>query len=219
MTQTAALCDTHEMVVVHRVFRREFRLLPDMVRAVSAGDTRRAWTVAQHAREMVTELHHHHTGEDELLWPKLQERASLESELIDRMERQHERISLVLDEVEGLLPQWAESADPDDRDQLVRALRQVTVGLDEHLAEEEAHVLPVVEQHITADEWHQLGERAIAAMPKSRLLVFLGYILEEATPEETVVFLHKIPVPGRIAYRLVGRRRYQREVARLRVAA
>jgi hypothetical protein len=33
---------THEMVLVHRVFRRESSLLPRLVRTVRAGDTARA---------------------------------------------------------------------------------------------------------------------------------------------------------------------------------
>jgi hypothetical protein len=34
--------DTHDMVLVHRVFRREYGLLPLMVRQVADGDTRAA---------------------------------------------------------------------------------------------------------------------------------------------------------------------------------
>src|SRR5689334_20924962 len=73
-TDTQTLTDVHDMVVVHKAFRRELRLIPELVRAVPAGDTTRAAVVAGHARLVLQGLHLHHTGEDELLWPKLLQR-------------------------------------------------------------------------------------------------------------------------------------------------
>ena len=42
--------DVHEMVVVHRAFRREFGAAAGHVRRTRAGDTRRARIVAEHLR-------------------------------------------------------------------------------------------------------------------------------------------------------------------------
>ena len=44
------LTDVSDMYVVHRVFRREFVLIPQLVRQVAAGDTARAAVVGEHAR-------------------------------------------------------------------------------------------------------------------------------------------------------------------------
>ena len=73
-SDTTTLTNVHDMVIVHRAFRRELAVIPRLVRAVPAGDTRRAAVVARHARLVLQGLHLHHTGEDELLWPKLLER-------------------------------------------------------------------------------------------------------------------------------------------------
>ena len=40
--------DVHEMVVIHRVFRREFSLLPPLIRKVTGGDVSRAELVGSH---------------------------------------------------------------------------------------------------------------------------------------------------------------------------
>jgi hemerythrin-like domain-containing protein len=216
MSVETRLCDTASMVVVHRVFRREFRLLHQMVGAVGPADVDRSAIVAKHLTEMVTALHHHHTGEDELLWPLLLERAALPGELLDRMERQHESIGELLDSVAALVPGWATRADQSSRDILVGLLEQVSAGLAEHLDDEESQVLPVVERHITEQEWDRLAQRGMNGMSKPRLLVFLGYSLEEASAEERLRFLAKVPPPARLAYRVVGHRRYLRESARLR---
>jgi len=44
----------------------------------------------------------------------------------------------------------------------------------------------------------------------------LGAILEDATPDERAHFLAKVPLPGRIVWRLIGRRKYQRMIQRRR---
>lgn len=58
------------MLVVHTAFRREFRLLPGLVRATPVGDAKHAARVAAHLDLITNFLHHHHTGEDTLLWPR-----------------------------------------------------------------------------------------------------------------------------------------------------
>jgi len=63
--------DTSEMYLVHAVFRREFALLPGLVRAVAAGDVERAGIVADHAELLTVLLHEHHSAEDAMLWPRL----------------------------------------------------------------------------------------------------------------------------------------------------
>src|SRR5690349_4204126 len=99
MTETSnqTLIDVHDMVVVHRAFRRELRLLPELVRAVEPGNTARATVVADHARMILTGLHLHHSSEDDLLWPKLLERCPPDAALVHRMEEQHERVEQALD--------------------------------------------------------------------------------------------------------------------------
>jgi hemerythrin-like domain-containing protein len=209
-------CDTTEMVVVHRVFRREFALLPRLVRAVRVGEVARADRVATHLDELTTALHHHHSNEDEVLWPPLMERVTLESELVARMETQHQTVAELLDRVRLVEPAWRATAAASARDELAAVLDQVETALNEHLTDEETLILPLVERHITEAEWAELGERGRASMPKNRLLVFLGHILEEATPGERIEFLAKLPMPARAGYRLIGQRRFQREVAELR---
>jgi hypothetical protein len=73
MTTTTAIQrpDTHDMIVVHRVFRRESDLMPTLIRAVPDGDTARAGVLAQAFSDYQLGLHLHHTGEDELVWPLL----------------------------------------------------------------------------------------------------------------------------------------------------
>lgn len=217
MTAAAERVDTHEMVIVHRLFRREFRLLPVMVRLVPAGDLDRAAVVAGHAADMTFTLHHHHTGEDLLLWPKLLARASPRAELVERMQAQHERVAVLLDRVDALTARWRASADPETGAELANVLAQTSAALDEHLGDEETEILPLVAEHITVPEWDALTEYGKKVLPKnSKAFVYLGLILEDTTATERVAFLRRMPVPLRWAWALVGHRIHRRAMTRLR---
>ena len=206
---------TWEMVVVHRFFRRKFGALPALVRAVPAGDAARAAVLLAHLRELAETLHHHHTAEDELVWPLLLERVDLERPLVLRMEEQHERVAALLDRAQAQATAFGRDASRAAGEALAVTLTSLTAALEEHLDDEEREVLPVVERHMTLAEWNAVGERARASVPKDRLLVQLGHILEGCSPEEARRFLAQLPVPARLAWRLVGRRAYAAERTRI----
>ena len=65
-----------EMRTIHSAFRRELGLAPGLLRSVEHGDRIRAGIVAVHLDFVDRFLHHHHTVEDDLLWPKLLHRVS-----------------------------------------------------------------------------------------------------------------------------------------------
>ena len=217
VTSTTERTDTWDMVVVHRVFRREFRLAPALIRAVAPGDTARAAVLAEHFANVATGLHHHHSSEDELVWPLMLQRASMHTGLINRMEAQHDRLHEPLARIDVLLPRWRERALVADRDELADLFAQASAALDEHLGDEEREMLPLIEQHLSPAEWKAVGDRGKEVIPKGRMaLVFLGAILEEATPAERKRFLAELPLPARALWRLVGRRVYAGSSNRVR---
>lgn len=207
--------DTREMVVVHDLFRREFGNLPGLVRGVAPGDTERAGVVVEFLRELASGLHHHHTGEDELMWPLLLERCTADGALILRMEEQHGRIAALHDRAVDQAAAFEAGASAEAGERLAQTLTTLTGALDEHLREEEVHVLPLVERHLSVAEWEALGERGRAGLSKDRLLIQLGFLLLGTSARDRAAFLAQLPLPARIAWRLVGRRQFTAEYRRI----
>jgi hemerythrin-like domain-containing protein len=218
-SQTASVQpNTVDMVVVHRRFRQEFGSAPRLVRSVSNGDTSRADCIGANIALVLHMLHHHHSGEDELVWPKLLERAQPDADLIHRMQQQHQVVSNSLDRVGELLPDWRATADATAADRLATELDVLNVSLDEHLSEEETRALPLIEAHLSVSEWEQLGKRVVAAIPKDRRMVWLGGILEESSPVERTEMMAQMPLATRLFMPLIGwvpRRQYRRYKATL----
>jgi hemerythrin-like domain-containing protein len=215
-TTAEKLCDTSDMVIVHRMFRRECALLPKLVAAVAGGDVAQARIVAGHAREVLDMLHHHHVGEDELLWPRLSARTRFHADLLARMDGQHQDLAVLLEHAATAFAEWQDAPTAHTGTPLTTLLERLSTGLNVHFDEEEAEILPIVERVVTAVEYQEVGRRGLMSIPISRRLIVLGYLLEDATPDERTVFLAAIPRPVRLAFRLIGRRQHRNETTRLR---
>jgi hemerythrin-like domain-containing protein len=207
--------DTHEMVLIHRLIRREFGQLPRLLRT-AAHDRARSKIVGAHAREMLNFLHTHHSGEDELLFPLLRERAALEPELMDRMDAQHAQVDAAVTAIDAELPAWTANADAAAGERMAAVIDAMMPTLIDHLAEEEQKILPIASATVTQSEWDTLGKHGMSAIPLTRRLIILGHITEEADNAERQRFLQVVPAPVRLVYKLIGRRQFTRETAVIR---
>jgi hemerythrin HHE cation binding domain-containing protein len=207
--------DTREMIVIHNLFRRIFGDLPGLIRGVAVGDAMRAGVLADAFVEVATGLHHHHTNEDEILWPTLLARVEVERSFVLRAEEQHERVHELLERGHVRAASFRTDPSAEKRETFAATVAELDAVLREHMADEERYILPLVEAHMTVAEWDQLGERGRASIPKDRLLIQLGWILDGLDPEQRKEFLASMPVPARLAWRLLGRRKFEKERRRI----
>ena len=199
--------DTEEMVVIHRIFRHGFATLADLARGVPRGDTDRAAAVARHVEVLLNELHHHHSSEDEYLWPRLLDRAEPDAVLIGRMEEQHKLVAGHIDHLRRMLSTWRTAPSGPE---LADTLDELNLALTAHLDEEEKEILPLVRAHITSAEWRELGEASFGRFTNDEKLIALGQMLDVATPAEAAKLFGTLPLAVRLMWQIVGRRRYAR---------
>jgi len=101
-----ALTDTSDMIQLHRVFRESLGAAAPLVGSVPPGDAARAEVVGSYYANVLALLHSHHEGEDELVWPKLVDRAPEDAETIRRIAGQHEGVLTALEDAEAKLAVW-----------------------------------------------------------------------------------------------------------------
>lgn len=140
---------------------------------------------------------------------KLLERCpdELDQDLIHRMEAQHARVAELISEIHAMLQRWSATGEAAQRDRAAELFEELNGPLDEHLREEEQRILPLVEEHITPDEWAALGKEGHAAIPMDKKLLMLGSMLAHEGPY-TARFYASLPLPVRVLYRVRGRRAY-----------
>lgn len=216
MSASTSTADVRDMLVVHESFRREFDQLPELVAGVAPGDLARAKVVAEHLDLMQQMLHLHHKGEDELLWPKIIERAPEEvSALVPLMEEQHQVIVTFLEQAGAQLTRWRATAAADDRDALATTLRALRAPLHEHLEIEEERILSLVPKYLTSREWLELGDHAISGLPKSKLPAIFGMIARLAEPDVIALMISTAPLVPRLIVPKIGHRAYERYFKRV----
>ncbi|KMO94671.1 hemerythrin domain-containing protein [Streptomyces roseus] len=209
---------THDMVVVHRMFRREFGEAAGRVRGVRHGSRAQVRLVADRLELLLDTLHDHHEGEDRLLWPKLARRLPAQGGLWQRMRGRHAELSAGLARARDLLGAWAADGGRTHREELAEAFDQVSKAAGEHFDDEEREALPLVAGVMSQAEWDEIGDAASAAVPKSRLFTVLGMILKDADPGEQIMIMGHLPLPPRMLWRAVGERAFRRLEQRLDAA-
>jgi hypothetical protein len=210
------LTDTREMLVVHALFRRELRLAGGLVRQVEDGDAPRAALVGAHLGLVESVLHHHHTSEDELLWPKLLQRVTAElAPVVELMEAQHGQVDGLLARIAELRPAWAASPTAARGEEIAGLYDQLYAGLAEHLDAEETRVLPLVARCITPQEWFELGEAGRAGIPRKHTALVFGMLMYEGDPDVIRQMLAPAPLPVRVLVPRLGRRAFRTHALRL----
>jgi hypothetical protein len=210
------LVDVRDMIVVHTAMLREFRLAPAAVARVAFGDRKQAGLVDGHLGLLCDMLHHHHVGEDELLWPPLRERLPANTVArLDVAEEQHTALDAALDRVARAREEWVVRIDGQTRDRLADSLKTVHTLLAEHLDAEERMLLPLAAAYLTEAEWRAVGEAGAASVPKSKLLLVFGMFAYEGDPGVLADMLSAAPPPVRFLVPRLAPRAYARCAARV----
>ena len=163
-------------------------------RAVAAGDKQRTMLVADHVALVRNVLDLHHSGEDKHIWPRLRERGTEEiASIVGVMEEQHGAIHHGLLQLTVAVESWRDSASAQTRDALADAVGQFLPVMKEHLALEEARVVPLIEKYITAAEYALLPQEGNAEVPQDKLPTIFGMIMYEGDPAVIDAIVAEMP--------------------------
>ena len=205
-----------EMPLIHRIFRRQFAEVQALVQEVPATDATRVGAVTDHLEFLLHGLHMHHTTEDDLLWPKLLDRAGLDAPLIERMEEQHHQIDASVAEVRTAMAAWRSDPMPATSSALSDRIGEFLIVLEGHLDEEEQVVVPLIDRELTEAEWQEMAERGFKKFTPAERWIATGLIVEIATPEEAAMMFSTLPPPVKVLWHLIGKRKYRRYITSVR---
>jgi hemerythrin-like domain-containing protein len=189
--------DMTMMFAIHDALRRELRHIA-RITADTTDDPNRIIRSAVGWQMFKTYLDVHHSCEDDLLWPVM------EQELADRpddlalmaaLEAEHARMDPLLSAIDAAV------ADRDSGSERLGALTDaLTTALIEHLSHEETEGLPLIDATVTEMQWERFGnEHGNRLRPEAPR--YLPWLLEGLDAERAARILENIPEPLRLAYR------------------
>jgi hemerythrin-like domain-containing protein len=217
MSATAPI-EVRDMAIVHRTFRAAYDESARLVRAEASPSPERVTFLADHVAMCLGLLHNHHASEDLLLWPKLLERAPDQAATVQRVADQHHEVAAAIDRAEAANRAWRQNPDAQERHELADALEALNAALQTHLDDEEQHVVPLAATTLTQEEWNEIGEHSRSEIPKDRLFVAFGMLLEPLSDEDRRYMLAEVPGFVKLLWRFVGQRSWHKYATQLREA-
>ena len=206
-----APADTRMMGIVHSALRRDLRRAQVLLTEVPDLDEDRREALADHLLWCMAFLHHHHTGEDDGLYPLVVLQNPDSAELVADMDRDHEAIVPAMGGLEAAAREYRSSGSSAN---LLEALASLCDVLLPHLRREELEMMPVVSASITEAQWRAWTE----GLKRTKLgeLAFEGHwLLDGIDAEGRAHLLTMVPaVPRFMLVHLLGGP-YRRRVTRL----
>lgn len=212
--------DLTGMFLIHHAFRRDLRAFVAAVTGTPAGDTVSWRALHDRWRLFGTFLHHHHTTEDEAIWPLLLSRVDEAGrETLAAMEAEHHEIDPLLAACGDGFATLATHGDEDVRASLEVRTVAAAERLHRHLAHEEAEALVLVQAHLTPAEWEVMEEKSAKGSYTFRELMALVPWIMYGLPVEAQRRLLKLAGPTLALLWRVNRRGFaRREAATFRSA-
>ena len=208
-------CDVADLAVFHGFLLTLFDDAQRWVAEASGAPPRHVARMARHLDRVLAILHDHHHGEDLVLWDRLTGRAPACVLHVDVMRRQHESIAAHAETVAAEVERWRQTSSESDRERVATSLQALVSELREHLGQEERVIAPVAAIELTQAEWDELADHGRRAVPRERLLLQLGLMLDALSPDDAAHLLISLPAPIRVMWAVFGVRVYRRQRARL----
>ncbi|MGY1773088.1 hemerythrin domain-containing protein [Blastococcus sp. SYSU D00813] len=153
------------MYALHHAFRRTLADVAAAVPVTPVADVTAWRAMHDYWTRSAEVLHHHHTGEDTVLWPLLLRRCDAAGDRVGRatleaMAAEHEQIDPLLAACEAGLAAMAAGGTADRRGALAVRAIAARDALARHLAHEETEALAIVQATMTDAEWQELERTA-----------------------------------------------------------
>ncbi|MFE7718485.1 hemerythrin domain-containing protein [Nocardia rhizosphaerihabitans] len=123
---------------------------------------RRARAVADYLGLLCDSIHHHHRIEDEVLWPTLTAAAG-DAVDVRELTDDHAQLDPMLAEIRAACADLV-ARRPDAAGVLAERLTRLHTVLDEHIADEERTVFPIVAAYVTTAQWEKVEAAARCAV-------------------------------------------------------
>jgi hemerythrin-like domain-containing protein len=216
MSDSQALTDTRDMVGIHNTFRRALSEAPAQIKTVPDGDHERADQLGSYLGEVLWLLEVHHKGEDQLLYPLLEQRAPEETELFQRMEAQHAAVHASLEAAETAAGQFRASGSLVDGRSAAAACQTLLAATEGHLTEEEQLVLPIAARVISPPEWGAMPVHAMSQYRGDRVWLPFGLAFESMPKDIQDNMLAHLPPPVIAMWSGGGSDAFAQEMAQIR---
>jgi hypothetical protein len=192
--------DLNGMYMAHHAFRRDLARFAVAARQTPVEDVEVWRALAVRWEQFSGILHHHHTTEDDVLWPQLLEivdargdaagRATLEA-----MEAEHAVIDPMLAACAVGFAAMAQAPDAATRDRLAADTATARDTLSHHMGHEEREALPLVQELLSTEGWQRVEKAAGSGKSLKDLMFLVPWVADGLTPQQRETAFRSVGKP------------------------
>ncbi|MEY9849122.1 hemerythrin domain-containing protein [Streptacidiphilus sp. MAP5-3] len=170
------------MLLAHRAMSRDLECLARAAAVLAERpDAARARALAKYADQLLHLIEHHHTGEDDVLWPELAKRGA-DPEALELMAAEHGELAELLQQTGRAAADL--TTDHSAALRLSAAASDTHSLLTRHAADEEDQLLGRLAPHLTDEVWDALRKHMMKTQAPWALTFLPPWLAAVATPEE-----------------------------------
>ena len=184
--------DVSDMYAVHRALLGALDAAPEGI-AKAGPDSERVEVIGSFLENAIEFLHVHHSGEDELIYPVLEQRCAESRSELERIDNQHKLLHAPMDAARSAIATWRAAPSTDNAQAVIDAIASIAEPLRPHLAEEETVVLPIATQWMSPEEWGRMPGHAMMIFSADKPWLPLGLLREQLDQEHRDGMLAAMP--------------------------
>ena len=184
--------DVSDMFAVHNALTGALDAAPTYV-AKAGIDSERVEVIGSFYENVIELLHVHHTGEDELVYPALEERCAESRSELERIDDQHKLLHGPMDVGRSTVATWRAAPSTGDAQAVIDAIASIADPLRAHLAEEETVMLPIASKWMSPEEWGRLPGHGMMIFRADKPWLGLGLVREQLNQQQRDGMLAGMP--------------------------
>jgi hemerythrin-like domain-containing protein len=212
MTQHASTTEHKTMnTIVHAAVRRDLGRFDQALASFPSGSQPRADQLKRAWDNFEEEIHYHHTYEETLFWPALQE-LGIDLALMEELDGEHDAMREALEAATAAMASFHRSPTADEAGRARSAVAHLSDVLLAHLAHEERDLEPIsIKYHDSAPM--KVALEKVQKAHKGRMGNFFAWLQDGAAPHDKAGLRNQIPAPVVFVITTVAGRRYRRDIA------
>lgn len=212
MTEAAPTTEHKTMnTIVHAAVRRDLGRFDQALAVFPAGSQARADQLKRAWDNFEEEIHYHHTYEETLFWPALQE-LGIDPTLMEELDGEHDAMRNALEAATAAMATFHQDPTAEQAARARSAVAHLSDVLLAHLAHEERDLEPIsVKYHDSAPMKVALDK--VQKAHHGRMGNFFAWLQDGAEPHDTAGLRKQIPAPVVFVITTVAGRHYRRDIA------
>ena len=184
--------DVSDMYAVHKALLGALDAAPECV-AKAGLRPERVEVTGSFYENVIEFLHVHHSGEDELIYPVLQQRCAESRSELERIDDQHKLLYAPMDAGRSAIATWRVAPSTGNAQAVIDAIASIAETLRPHLAEEETVMLPLATRWISPEEWRSQAGHNMMSFRADKPWLMLGLVREQLDQEHRDGMLAGMP--------------------------